>query len=249
MLLVNHHKKSILGCSESTILSNPNRQHLLRGKGMKTKLLILMLFVLTATVANAEIVTIALEAVITMVDDSGNLLEGAINVDDVITGIYTYNTDTVGIYTSDATSDWGAYYHTETPYGLSLTFDNGMACGTDPGNIDFEIKIIDGHEGIMTDNYYLHSFNNLPLDNSIAVDHITWHLSEDETGGAIDSTALTATAPVLEDWTSSVLTIKGDRTPTQLIIESTVYSVEVIPEPATILLLAIGGGFIRRYRN
>jgi len=198
-------------------------------------IIITVLLLATVSPANAEIVTIALEATVTQVDDVANLLDGAISVDDIITGTYTYNTD------------MSSYYN--EPYGVALSC-NDFEFKTEPENVDFEMAITNDLSG--WDYYSFRSYNNLSLlngvDTAIGIERISWQL-EDATGTAVDSSALPTTAPILADWTSlSGLSIRGDKTNDGLLyIESMVYSVEVVPEPSAIILLALGGCLIRRF--
>ncbi len=180
--------------------------------------------------ARATLITIEITAVVDSVDDQGNYLEGQIEVGDIITGTYTYESTTPD---SNPSSYIGHYWHYDPPAGISLMV-GGFDFRTDPGNIEFLIGIVnDGTSG--DDSYWLISYNNLPLSNGTLVDSIGWQLN-DPTGNALSSTDLPTTPPVLDDWQSIVgLRLEGDRA---FIIGATVTS--AIPEPATILLLGLG---------
>lgn len=187
----------------------------------------------------AELITIYLTAEVTYVDDLGNLLEGMVTVGDKITGSYSYDSDTLDTNPSDEVGD---YWHYNAPYGINLSAGT-LAFQTDPDNVKFLVEVLNDHTGI--DGYLLRSYNNLPLPSGIEVDHIAWQLG-DYSMNALSSAALPTSPPVLEDWDNDHLYItvgyKGSS-----IISATVTS--AVPEPATVLLLAIGSvALIKRRR-
>ncbi len=212
----------------------------------------ILLIVLSAGVcAHAQIITIAIEALVVEIDDDADLLEGAISLSDIIAGTYTYNTDTPD---TNASSTVGGYYHYGTPYGVSLT-SNSLEFRTDPDNVNFLMEMINDKDygsGETDDAYGLISYNNLPIFNGVGVDYISWWLS-DSTGTALDSTALPATAPTLTDWISPFgLSIRSEKTGVnndQFYIRSMVYSVELVPEPTTLILLSTGILLLRKRKT
>jgi len=141
----------------------------------------------------AEIVTIQLTAEVTYLDDLGDLLEGKVHVGDIITGSYSYDSDTPD---SSPSSSLGTYRHYTPPYGINLSI-GGFVFQTDPDNVNFVLQVSDGYIG--GDSYTIRSDNNLPLSNWVEVDHIWWQL-DDYSGTALSSDALPITPPVLTDW-------------------------------------------------
>jgi hypothetical protein len=177
-------------------------------------------------------VTIYIEASIDTVEDYGNYLEGQINPGDIITGYYTYESTTPDSSPSDLVV--GHYYHYIPPAGISLIVNN-FEFKTDPTNVDFLVGIVNNNTS-GNDIYWIHSYNNLNLSNGTSVDSISWQLN-DPTGAVFSNDALPTTAPDLDDWQSIVgLRLEGDRT---FLIDAHVTS--AIPEPATLLLLGLGG--------
>jgi hypothetical protein len=213
------------------------------------KKVLFVLIVLSAVVCtHAQIITIAIEALVVEIDDDADLLEGAIGLNDIIAGTYTYNTDTPD---SNPLPEGSDYWHYETPYGVSLNC-NGLEFKADPDNVNFLMEIINDEDyGPIgrEDSYLFISYNNLSLSNGVGVKHISWQL-DDPTGMALDSTALPVTAPTLTDWISPVgLYIMSEKTGVNydtFFIRSMVYSVELVPEPATLLLLTGGVLLIRK---
>ena len=162
--------------------------------------------------------------------DEGNYLEGKIKVGDVITGFYTYD--------SSVTRLPGERYKFDSPpCGVFLTV-GGFDFQTDQSSVDFEMGI--GNDLSWGDTYFFISFNNLPLSNGVAVDSIRWQL-DDPSGTALDSTALPEGPPILDDWQENILTFGADR-----LYGISAHITYAIPEPASIILLSVGGLFLRK---
>ncbi len=201
-----------------------------------------------AAAAPAEIVRIGLTAEVTYMEDWHGLLEGRINVGDLITGYYTYDSETPDI--GPETPVYGRYEYSSPPYGIKLTA-GGFVFETDPERTKFSILIRNDKVG--QDGYSLDSWYNLPLDNGVKLASIDWQL-DDFSGTAISIDALPTTPPVLEDWPDTWvgLSVKGGdgiRGGAQFSIRSTVTSVYLIPEPATLSLLLLGGLLTFRRRS
>ena len=160
-----------------------------------------------AVAASDSTITIAITATVQTVDDYANLLNGAIQPGDTVTGTYTYNaaaSDTNSLPTV------GDYWHTTTPYGVSLNV-SGRVFETDPQNVSFLMELVNDHNG--RDNYLFRSYNNRRLSNGLYVTHIAWQL-DDPTQTALKSTALPKTAPRLSSWQSLFgLTLEGSDSP------------------------------------
>ena len=159
-----------------------------------------------AVAASDSPITIAITATVQTVDDYANLLNGAIQPGDTVTGTYTYNaaaSDTNSLPTV------GDYWHTTTPYGVSLNV-GGHVFETDPQNVSFLVELANNFYG--RDNYLFRSYNNRRLSNGLYVTHIAWQL-DDPTQTALKNTALPKTAPKLSSWQSLYgLTLEGSDT-------------------------------------
>lgn len=169
-------------------------------------IILTMLFITVATSSFADPITIKITAEVAYVDDIGNTLDGAIEVGDIMTGHYTYESTTPD---TNSLPTVGDYQHDTSPYGISLEV-NGLVFETDPDDVDFLVEICNDH-GLPTptDNYLLRSYNNLPLPGGRIVEHISWQL-DDPTATALSSDTLPTAPPVLEDWQSVFgLTITG----------------------------------------
>jgi len=201
--------------------------------------------------AEAALITIEITAEVDSVRDEANYLEGKISPGDIITGSYTYESSTQD---SSPIISVGDYWHYAPPCGISLGV-GGFMFSTDPANIEFLVEIINDHppfSSINRDAYLLRSYNNLPLSNGTLVYDISWHLN-DSTATALSSDALPTTPPILDDWSQSGLYISGGfgteidpitSRPPVFVFEAHVTS--AIPEPATILLLTLGGLLLRK---
>ena len=201
----------------------------------KSKIMLLAIALLCGLIllpapTKAALIKVEIEAVVDSVQDDGSYLEGKIKVGDIITGSYTYD--------SSVTHLPGERYQFDSPpFGVFLNV-GGFAFQTDPTNVYFEMGI--GNDRPWGDTYFFLSFNNLSLSNSSPVDRISWQL-DDPTGTALSSDALPTTAPVLDDWHANVLAFGADR---RYGIQAHVTS--AIPEPTCIILLSVGGLFLRK---
>ena len=187
------------------------------------------LLALVVPFANAELITIQIEGVVDTVDDSGNYLEGQVNPGDIITGWYTYDTDTPD---SNPSENVGDYEHSASQYGVSLTV-GGFTFMTDPANVDFLLEVVNDYP--TGDDFGFISYSNLDLDVGTQVDIIKWHLN-DPTGAPLYSDTLPLSAPVLAEWDWNQLRIHGERG--GYIIDGHVTF--AIPEPCTLLFLGLG---------
>ena len=187
-----------------------------------------------ASPARAALVTIEIEAMVDSVDDEGNYLEGQINPGDIITGYYVYESTTPD---ANPSLNIGRYEHSSSPFGIFLTV-SGFNFQTDSTDVDFILEITNDYPP--NDDYLVRSYNNIPLSNGTQVDFISWWLNDDS-GEALMSTDLPITAPVLSDWPLNNLTLTSDR---MFNIDAHVTS--AIPEPATILILGVGGLLLRK---
>ena len=211
-------------------------------KNLFSGVVFFVILALSASSLRAAIITIDITAEISDVDDLGGLLEGLVNVGDIITGSYTYDSATPD---SDPLETGGSYDYFSEFYGISLSV-SGFVFQTDPDNVDFRIDILNNHLG--QDGYVLRSYHNLPLSNGVLIDYISWQL-DDYSCTALSSDALPTTPPVLEDWESiGGITIdfgyKGSS-----MIRAHVTSAELVPEPATVFLLGLGALALLRKRR
>jgi len=181
--------------------------------------------------AYGYLITIEIEAVVDTVDDEGNYLEGKVNPGDIITGTYTYESTTLDTNPSAYVGD---YWHYAPPCGIFLSV-GGFDFQTDPTNVDFLVEIVNNNAGL--DAYVTHSYNNLSISNGTLVDHISWQL-QDSTCAVFSSDALPSTAPVLSDWQFNHLRIQGEKSN---LFNINAHVTSAIPEPATIVLLGLGG--------
>jgi hypothetical protein len=184
-------------------------------------------------------ITIQIEAIVDTVSDSGNYLGGQVDVCDVITGYYTYESTT----TDTSPEDWlGKYEYSQAPYGITLEV-GGFHFETNPEDVDFIVYISNERISPIGDIYNIVSNNNSKLHNGVDVDLIYWQL-DDRSGQALSSTALPLIAPVLEDWLDlNHLRIQGENENLFII---NAHVITAVPEPLTILLLLLGAAALRK---
>jgi hypothetical protein len=197
--------------------------------------------------SSAAIIEIGLTAEITYIEDDDGLLKGQLSVGDLITGSYTYDSDTPDSHPGEGV---GEYWHDSPPFGIRLGA-GGFAFQTDPDNIEFLISVVNDNVG--ADSYLLRSDRNLPLYDGVFVVDIEWQLN-DYSGAALSSDALPLEPPVLEDWPDTwyglgISGSTGDPRGPQYFMRSTVTSVWLVPEPGTALLFGLGGLALLRKRR
>jgi len=201
--------------------------------------IIICMLALSVPPSEATLITIEITAEVDSVRDEANYLDGQINPGDIITGTYIYESTTPDSSPSDPVQ--GNYWNYAPPAGISLTV-GGFNFTTDSSNVVFCVFI--RNDNISGDDIYgINSRNNLPLSNGTLVDYIRWQLN-DHTASALSSDALPTTAPILGQWQANDLRLETDRA---FLIHAHVTS--AIPEPATILLFALGALFLRKRSN
>lgn len=185
----------------------------------------------------ASLITIEIEAEVSNVSDPAGYLEGKISSGSLITGQYIFEST---MSDSDSSSSGGEYWAYTQPSGFYLYY-NGLQFETDTQDVQFAIGVINDYY----DRYQVNSFSNVALENGTSVNEIIWGI-EDSTGTVFESDTLPLTAPVLGDWDYNQLSINGGPRESDFTILATVTNAEVVPEPSTLLLMALGGTFLRR---
>lgn len=193
-------------------------------------------------VSYGELITIGLTGRVDVADDPHNYFGGQIQVDDTVTGTYTYDTSVLDSEPCDPSI--GAYWYYNAPCGVSVSIGS-FNFKTDPNNVQFSVGIGDNYPGF-GDIYDFSSHSNLSLPNGTLVDSIIWQLT-DSTGLALSSDALPTTAPNLDDWNMNYATLDihgGQFSDYYIAVDVT--SAVLIPEPATLLLLIFGIAICKR---
>jgi len=193
----------------------------------------------------AALIEIAIEAEVDYLNDPGNLLEGNVNIGDIINGVYIYDSDAID--SEPSMPYYGSYNFFQQPYGILLEI-NDLYFETDPSNTDFHIGITNDDPW---DVYNIISDNNLPILNNVPVKTIQWEL-QDYSEQALSDISLPISAPVLNDWPDeNWLTITGGGDPKMgegpgFGIGAEVISAVLIPEPTSFVLIILGGLTIRK---
>jgi len=191
----------------------------------------------------AELITIALTGKMYIVEDSQHVFGGQIHYNDTITGTYTYDTSASDSELSDPSV--GDYWFYSTPCGASFTV-NGFNFRTDPDNVLFSVGVVN-NESALGDVYDFCSHNNLPLSTGVSVNSISWQIT-DSSKSAFSSDALPTTAPNLANFDMDYgLTIDGAGD-NYFLLRADIISAEVVPEPATLLLMVSGLLLLRKIK-
>jgi len=150
------------------------------------------------------IINIKIDAQVAYIFDPSNLLGGAIQVNDTMTGKYNYDSGTPD---SEPDPSIGIYKYNTSTFGIKLEA-GGFVFETDPNNVDYRISITNNLSYTNWDMYSVSSINNSQLSNGLLVTEIGWALLN-TTGNAISSDDLPTTAPVLSDWDQNIFLIFG----------------------------------------
>jgi hypothetical protein len=216
------------------------REATVRSKVSLSLGLIVLAAIILPSAASAEIIKIGFTAQVRDVTDDRGCLEGKIKANDLITGNYTYESTTLD---SQPAPQVGEYKYYSLPYGIYVNA-GGFVFKTDPAQVDFVIELDDNMYN--EDSYVVLSRINLPLSNGVSVGSIYWQLN-DPSGMALSSTALLTIPPNLSAFQSIWgLDITGGDKPFYYEIRADVTSAYLIPEPCSIVLLGLGGLFLRR---
>jgi hypothetical protein len=207
---------------------------------MKTKIITLAIVTCCwACLNQAQAVPIIIEITGNVTSASGSGLPGTIYAGVIFSGTYTYDSSTQD---SDTDPQRGVYKH-DAPYGISITL-GGYEFKTAPSHVgQFDMLIMnDDPMGNLWDSYMVFSYENVSVPSlGFETTDIRWYLG-DSTHSALSSSNLPVTAPVLTDWEHNDLEIYGSG----FGIRGTV--TQVIPEPLTGALMAMGAFFLRRRR-
>jgi len=194
---------------------------------------------------HAETITINISATVDWVDDTGNALDGQMNVGDVITGTYTYDNTTPDV---EPLLMYGIYPHATGTGEMSIAA-NGLTLKTDPNPTEspFSMEIYDD----FTDIYRVVSHINLPLSTGARLDFMAIDLY-DPTGQTNSSDALPVTAPDLSLYDFSDLHgygVSADGTPFNFVAKIGSLSIEPIEPPKVqVISPADGSHFVERQK-
>jgi len=177
---------------------------------------------------------------------SGSSLPDTIREGDIFTGTYTYESSTID-------NGQGHYLH-NSPYGISIVV-GGYEFKTAPNHTgQFEIVIKNDNGNVFgpigIDSYgssdvYAVLSRNVSIGCNLS---IIWYLW-DEAHTALSSDALPVTSPVLTAYNFNIFQIYSlGSGVANISIFGIVTQAVLIPEPATICLLAFGGWIVSRRR-
>ena len=153
----------------------------------------------------ASLIGIKISAKVYELSDQFNLLEGAIQIDDIITGKYVFDATTPD---SDNDSSIGTYRQTSPSCYMQIK-GGGFVFKSDTSHLDYCLTMVNDMFLPEYDVYEVRSIMNLELSNGMIVNQIDWTLG-DYNATALSSDSLPAGAPILEEWDSyNVLLLRG----------------------------------------
>ena len=202
-----------------------------------------------APATQGQLIENGLTAEIDNITDAGGLLQGILQTGDILQGSYTYNSATPDKYPASDTD--GDYIHRDAAYGITLNGGNGAIFQSDSSNLNFQIQIRDNDQAKPGDRYVAWSQHNLSLYDGVEVNTI-WCEFLAASYDVLDSDALPDYPPNLDNWSESFIFINGrtidadGKIVDYFEITAQITSVTLIPEPATLILLGLGGMLIRK---
>jgi len=138
------------------------------------KIITLLLLFSLAKYSSAQIIQQSFYAQIIYFDDFSNILNGAVELGDTITGTITYSENV-----SDANTDptIGDYLFYDTPSGFDLQGPNGVTWKTDSSNVNFLVEAVNWEPVAGGDAIVFRSYNNTYSVGDIAADKvIAWQI-------------------------------------------------------------------------
>lgn len=203
---------------------------------------ILGILLLNGFLAQAASITINISGEVTdIIDFETYPYDEIIHIGDSFTGSYTYNTSTNNSSTQSGT---GIYVH-NSPYGFNISL-GGFEFKTAENHIgEFGIFLYDNYSLQPFDRYIVDSSENSLLSTGLKVNNISWYLY-DSSHTALSSTILPFVAPNVSAWSGNTFSIGcGGGANATFAVWGKVTRAEIIPEPATFLLLSFGGLLLR----
>ncbi|WP_455204483.1 hypothetical protein, partial [Kaarinaea lacus] len=151
----------------------------------------------------AEQVTFEIQATVYDIYDPGNVLQGAINLGDNVSGGYTFDTN---VQDFDSSPEFGHFDQTlggGSGFDININQENIRSDRNNPGFM-YEIHI----ENYISDFYHVASWGNTPLQNGALVNDIIIDLY-DGNGTALNTSDLSTTAPDINAFMYKDMIIAG----------------------------------------
>lgn len=163
------------------------------------------LFTVPAISSAEQPMSFIYEVQVDIVDDQANLLGGAVQMGDILSGSYIYDLDAVD---ESSSTTFGKYQYTTAPYGM-IAHVGGLTFQTEPSTsgpwgAGFAVQVIDNTD----DRLYVTSFSNKPLGANVYVEKIEIQLT-DSSGYSFSSDAQPVSAPHIPNFVQRQFTIKG----------------------------------------
>ena len=202
----------------------------------------------STTPTTAQLVTVAITGEVWSASDPVGILPNPIQVGDLMSGTYTYDTSSPDLHSYDPSS--GYFRFSQPPSGISLKIGN-YTFETDPDNMDFRVSLdynVDA-AGSSWNDFTLESDKTRPLPDGTELGPVFLYFgtTKGDDTDILSSYDLPLTAPDMDYWGGGSFRISPPPGPS---IHGYITSVVLIPEPATITLLATAAlALIRRRPN
>ena len=200
---------------------------------------------------DCALIELELSGTVTRIAQSGgryghNVIEGYVDIGDSISGILKFDT-----FAPDVEPEGfaGQYEYSVGPSGIYLSTGENVFM-TNPQSVDFEISVNNDGPIVEPHDYFgAASWDNLPfLDGYVSIDKIAYVAYADYTH--LTSDALPTSKNELLGWDGILVKVYGTGMGGEdFYFEGEITSVSIIPEPATIGLLTIGGFMVLMRRK
>ncbi len=212
---------------------------------MAKRILLAGIVVLLSSVSVAKCALIELEfsGTVSRIAEPGRIdpvpiIEGCVDVGDSFSGILKYDTSAPDIRPERHA---GRYLYSVGPSGISLNVGEHVFM-TNPQSVDFEVAITDDGTGVILRDYFgALSWDNLPfLEGYVSIDKIGFAAYADHTW--LSSADLPTSENELLGWNTMRVSVSGTGIGGEAFgFEGDITSMSIIPEPATLGFLALGG--------
>jgi len=210
----------------------------------------IVVLLISVSVGKCALIELEFSGTVSRIAEPGRVdpiprIEGYVDIGDSFSGILKYDTSAPDVLPEGYA---GRYLYSVGPSGISLSTGEHVFM-TNPQSVDFEVKIYNDTPTVASHDYFgASSWENLPfLDGYVSIDKIGIAAYADHTW--IASADLPTSENELLGWDTMRVSVSGTGIGGEVFgFEGDITSMSIIPEPATVLFLVLGGIGLRVLR-